>query len=106
MKATPRLIALVVEDYGGIHSCDKHGQIKQELIAMGVTFDEEIPTPTPVQVWEHLRASADRQRERIKIEAETLSHARMFEMQMQLGQSELMLDLHDRLKKLEDPCAG
>ncbi len=52
MKATARLRQLLVEDYGGIHSCDKHGQIKQELIAMGVTFDAVIEAPTPQQVGE------------------------------------------------------
>ncbi len=62
--------------------------------------------PVDDQEWEHLREVTDRQRERIKIEADTASRSRMFEMQMQVGQSGLMLDLHDRLKKLEDPCAG
>ena len=52
MKATARLRALLVEDYGGIHSSENEGKIKQELIAMGVTFDAVIEAPTRIQVAE------------------------------------------------------
>ena len=57
------------------------------------------------QLW-NLRASSNRQRERIKIEIATASHALISEMQTQLGQSALMLDLHDRIKKLEKSAQG
>lgn len=55
------------------------------------------------QQWEHLRKSADRHRAEIKASRYSVKN---FRMQAQLGQSELMIDLHDRLKKLEDLKCG
>ncbi len=52
MKATGRLRRLLVEDYGGIHSSENEAKIKQELTAMGVTFDAVIEAPTAIQVAE------------------------------------------------------